>query len=299
MNIYAGHEVINLKRKIPELIVIVLLLLSLIIFFMLSKKDKESNIHNSGKNENGLYPQQTYDASIVDTDEFYRTVQKAISKKDFISKQVVHIGQSVKFTYPFRYTSKYDTRNGHPDDSVQCPVLSMKINNVYITDSYNEHKESGCKYLIIDTSLTNCFDSDIVYCVKNMIFNEYKNEDDIIVHTGQKSIAKVKSSDILVDKMHKGVKTIHYSEDYSTQFIVTETGKGNNDELYTEANEEFNFRIVLPLEENVLEGIMNYGFVVQQWSGRCDNYGFSIIINDNDIIYKESMTWDSEEWWLN
>lgn len=72
-----------IKKYIPEIIVFILLILSIIVYFKISNKDK-SDI-SVPTDENGLYPQQTYDSSIIDTDEFY-LCERIISKKDYLEK---------------------------------------------------------------------------------------------------------------------------------------------------------------------------------------------------------------------
>ena len=108
-----------IKKYIPEIIVFILLILSIIVYFKISNKDK-SDI-SVPTDENGLYPQQTYDSSIVDTDEFY-LCERTISKKDYLENQVVNINEEVTFTTSWMNTFKHDVRDAYPSNTIQMCI---------------------------------------------------------------------------------------------------------------------------------------------------------------------------------
>lgn len=60
-------------------------------------------------------------------------------------------------------TFKHDVRDEYPSNTIQCPKLSLVVNDAYITKSLNGESKSGYDYIILDITVKNCYDSQIMF----------------------------------------------------------------------------------------------------------------------------------------
>ena len=300
-----------IKKYIPEIIVFILLILSIIVYFKISNKDK-SDI-SVPTDENGLYPQQTYDSSIIDTDEFY-LCERIISKKDYLEKQVVNINEEVTFTTSWMNTFKHDVRDEYPSNTIQCPKLSLVINDAYITKSLNGESKSGYDYIILDITVKNCYDSQIMFD-NSMQIQNYMGKDMLFSEEAWSSLSVEPSENykIYINSPRKCVKQVLGIREYSpyqydiidpseknNRVINTDAGETigyTNHILYTDPGETVHFRVVTIVQKSLTPNI-DKGLIVASYSGQKLNSEYCVIIPKDNIKYEESITWE-EDWWLN
>lgn len=293
----------KIRKYIFEIIVIILFFISLAAYFIIiSNKDKKIvSEENGGKNEDGLYPEQTYDSSIVDTDEFYKIYNKAISKKDFFKKQVVNINEEVKITRPFADTSNYDGKNTSIYYTEQCPTAIVKVTDVQATDTFNESSEAGFEYMIVSINVRSLYNWETLFHTGNFALHECRDTIENIINNlpGKRDyITLLSNNKVYVNKDRPGAISPGHNERQFT-FDIVPPGEGQNDYIYMFPNEEINFKLVLKVDKSrCTENDLN-PLRLQCYIGRLSTASYIIIIPRNSIKYEEKITLDPDEWRLN